>query len=117
MRRARSLILWTIASNSFAKGLPSPAKTWEVSKIYILKPFEKRGEQDQGILRFTWYSLIMVAKGYTLALLIGTPLGFLLGMSKFFSTAFDGNRSTESIGVWEAHCPFSAINFQTWLMV
>jgi len=83
------LILWTVASSTFAKGLPSPLKTWEASKIYILKPFEKRGEQDQGILRFTWYSLIMVGKGYALALLIGTPLGFLLGMSKFFTTAFD----------------------------
>jgi nitrate/nitrite transport system permease protein len=83
------LILWTIASQTFAKGLPSPAKTWEASKIYIEKPLEKRGEQDQGILRFTWYSLNMVMKGYALALIIGTPLGFLLGMSKFFSTALD----------------------------
>ena len=37
---------------------------------------------DQGILRFTWYSLVLVAKGYALALLIGTPMGFLLGLSK-----------------------------------
>ena len=58
------------------------SKTWEESKLYILEPFEKRGEMDQGILRFTWYSLVRVAKGYALALLIGTPLGFLLGMSK-----------------------------------
>lgn len=64
-------------------------KTWEASKLYIMKPFEKRGELDQGILRFTWYSLILVAKGYLLAILVGTPLGFLLGLSKPFTKSFD----------------------------
>jgi nitrate/nitrite transport system permease protein len=83
------LILWSISSATWAKELPSPSKTWDKSKEYIVKPFEKRGEMDQGILRFTWYSLILVAKGYALALLIGTPLGFLLGVSKAFSKTFD----------------------------
>jgi nitrate/nitrite transport system permease protein len=80
---------WAISSVSWATSLPSPAKTWEISKPYILEPFEKRGELDQGILRFTWYSLIRVCKGYSLALVIGTPLGFLLGVSKFFEKSFD----------------------------
>ncbi len=83
------VLLWAIASASFAESLPSPAKTWEVSKPYILSPFEKRGELDQGILRFTWYSLIRVAKGYVLAIAIGTPIGLLLGMSKGFTDTFD----------------------------
>lgn len=81
------VVLWAITSTSTP--LPSPAKTWDVSRPYVVAPFEKRGELDQGILRFTWYSLILVAKGYTLALLIGTPLGFLLGMSKLFTKSFD----------------------------
>jgi nitrate/nitrite transport system permease protein len=83
------LLLWSIASYTFAESLPTPGKTWEVSKPYVLAPFEKRGELDQGILRFTWYSLLRVAKGYSLALLIGTPLGLLLGLSKAFSNSFD----------------------------
>jgi nitrate/nitrite transport system permease protein len=83
------VLLWAIASASFAESLPSPAKTWEISKPYILSPFEKRGELDQGILRFTWYSLIRVAKGYVLAIAIGTPIGLLLGMSKGFTDTFD----------------------------
>src|SRR3954466_7435039 len=83
------VIAWAISSVSWATTLPSPWKTWEISKPYILAPFEKRGELDQGILRFTWYSLVRVAKGYTLAILIGTPLGFLLGVSKMFSRSFD----------------------------
>ena len=59
----------------WSKNLPSPVKTWEVSRPYVVEPFEKRGELDQGILRFTWYSLVLVAKGYALALLIGHAAG------------------------------------------
>src|SRR5215216_6060812 len=83
------LFLWQISSVTWANELPSPAKTWTMSKGYILKPFEKRGEMDQGILRFTWYSLLLVAKGYAIALIVGTPIGFLLGLSKAFTKTFD----------------------------
>jgi len=83
------LVLWSIASATFAPTLPNPLKTWEASRLYVLEPFEKRGELDQGILRFTWYSLLRVAKGYTIGLLIGTPLGLLLGVSRAFSKSFD----------------------------
>ena len=81
--------LWHLASQTVSKELPSPGKTWSESREYVLKPFEKRGEMDQGILRFTWYSLVLVAKGYAIALIIGTPIGFMLGLSKTFTKAFD----------------------------
>ena len=83
------LALWALTSATWAETLPSPWKTWQASKMYVLAPFEKRGELDQGILRFTWYSLVRVAKGYALALAFGTPLGLLLGVSKFFNKSFD----------------------------
>src|SRR5438270_2401010 len=83
------LLLWQIASTMWSKDLPGPLRTWNASKPYLVKPFEKRGELDQGILRFTWYSLLLVAKGYAIALLIGTPIGFMLGLSKTFTKAFD----------------------------
>ena len=83
------LILWQVLSQTVSKELPSPGKTWSESREYVLKPFEKRGEMDQGILRFTWYSLILVAKGYAIALIIGTPIGFFLGLSKAFTKIFD----------------------------
>jgi len=44
---------------------------------------------NQGIGRLALYSLVRVAKGYLLALLIGTPLGFLLGLSPRFHQSFD----------------------------
>ena len=75
---AAAVLIWQLLSSTVAKELPSPGKTWAESKDYILKPFEKRGEMDQGILRFTWYSLVLVDKGYAIALVLGTPIGFML---------------------------------------
>jgi nitrate/nitrite transport system permease protein len=69
--------------------LPTPAETWRASRNYVLQPFAKRGELDQGILRFTWLSLVLVAQGYALALLLGIPVGFCLGLSKAFAKMFD----------------------------
>ncbi len=83
------LLAWFVFSAVSATELPSPMRTWEVSKPYIVAPFEKRGELDQGILRFAWYSLQRVAKGYLLGLLLGIPLGLLLGMSRRLSDGFD----------------------------
>jgi nitrate/nitrite transport system permease protein len=70
-----------------SEDLPTPAETWTASKPYITQPFAKRGEMDQGILRFTWLSLKLVLQGYVIALCIGAPLGFLLGLSKSMTKA------------------------------
>jgi len=80
---------WALSSATWSKNLPSPAKTWSVAKPFIVEPFAKRGELDQGVARFAWYSLWLVAKGYALAILFGTPLGFVLGRSKLFAKSFD----------------------------
>jgi nitrate/nitrite transport system permease protein len=69
--------------------LPSPAKTWEESRIYILQPFVKRGETDQGIALLAYYSLVRVGRGFLLGALIGTPIGLLLGVSPLLSRMFD----------------------------
>src|SRR4051812_25338242 len=83
-----ALIVWGAAS-TLVPDLPSPVRTWEESKIYILKPLEKRGEMDQGIALLAYYSLMRVARGFVLGIAIGTPLGFLLGMSKTAQRIFD----------------------------
>ena len=69
--------------------LPSPLKTWEESKLYLLEPWAKRGEMDQGMGRLAYYSLVRVAHGFSLGILIGTPLGFLLGVSSTMHRMFD----------------------------
>src|SRR5213594_271063 len=81
-------VIWTILAAK-VKDLPSPLKTWQESRIYILQPLEKRGEMDQGILLLAYYSLFRVGKGFLLGALMGTPLGFLLGLSKTFNRMFD----------------------------
>src|SRR4030095_13511129 len=83
------LIIWTALSLKVAPDLPSPLRTWKESQNYILNPFFKDGEMNQGIGRFAFLSLIRVAKGFLLAIAIGTPLGFLLGLSVFFYRTFD----------------------------
>jgi len=81
------LAWWT--ASLYVTDLPSPARTWEDSKIYLLEPWAKRGEMDQGMARLAYYSLIRVAQGFFLGILIGTPLGFLLGVSSIAHRMFD----------------------------
>ena len=83
------LLIWTILSQTVAPDLPSPLKTWSESQTYILRPFFKDGEMNQGIARFAGLSLLRVAKGFSLAIAVGMPLGFLLGLSASFHRAFD----------------------------
>ena len=89
------LVLWTVISQAVAPDLPSPARTWTESRRYVLEPFFKDGEMKQGIGRLAFYSLVRVGKGYALALLIGTPLGFLLGLSRSFHASFDPAKPEE----------------------
>jgi nitrate/nitrite transport system permease protein len=81
--------LWALVSATVSPDLPSPVKTWQESKTYILDPWAKRGEMDQGIGRMTAYSLLRVAKGFFLAIFLGTPLGLMLGASPLLSKMFD----------------------------
>jgi nitrate/nitrite transport system permease protein len=81
--------VWALLSSTVAADLPSPLKTWQESKPYIVAPWEKRGEMDQGILRMASYSLLRVGKGFLIAVLVGTPLGFLLGSSRLLARMFD----------------------------
>jgi len=83
------LVLWALVSATFAPDLPSPLRTWQESRRYVLDPFFKEGEMNQGMGRLAFYSLVRVGKGFALALAIGTPIGFLLGLSRRFHQSFD----------------------------
>src|SRR5882724_13078519 len=86
---AAVLVVWSIVSATVAPDLPAPARTWHESRRYVLEPFFKDGEMNQGIGRLAFYSLLRVGKGFLLAVAIGTPLGFLLGLSRAFHQSFD----------------------------
>ncbi|HEX5109200.1 MAG TPA: nitrate ABC transporter permease [Vicinamibacterales bacterium] len=79
---------WWAASQA-VPDLPSPLRTWDESKLYILEPLAKRGETDQGILLLAWYSLMRVARGFLLGIAIATPIGLLLGVSSTLTRMFD----------------------------
>lgn len=81
-------LAWWLAS-ARVPDLPSPLETWQESKLYLLEPFTKRGEMDQGIGLLAFYSLVRVAYGFLLGVGLGTPLGFLLGMSSTAHRMFD----------------------------
>jgi nitrate/nitrite transport system permease protein len=83
------LFLWVLLSQTVSPKLPNPIKTWENSKLYVLEPFAVRGPQDQGILNLVGLSLLTVAKGFLIAIVVGVPLGFFLGLSTVFSKTFD----------------------------
>src|SRR5215204_4937002 len=83
-----ALVVWWGASRA-VPDLPSPMRTWEESKLYILEPLAKRGESDQGILLLAYYSLMRVARGFLLGIAIATPVGFLLGLSPTLTRIFD----------------------------
>jgi nitrate/nitrite transport system permease protein len=83
------LLIWTFLSHTVALDLPSALKTWDESKDYVLRPFFKDGEMNQGIARFALLSLVRVAKGFLVAIVAGTLLGYLLGLSVSFYQAFD----------------------------
>jgi nitrate/nitrite transport system permease protein len=83
-----ALLAWWAASVT-VPDLPSPMRTWEESKVYILEPLAKRGETDQGIVLLAYYSLVRVAQGFLLGIAIGTPVGFLFGVSPLVTRMFD----------------------------
>src|SRR5216684_4945620 len=85
---ALAVVVWAAASAA-VPDLPSPLKTWHESKLYLLEPFTKRGEMDQGIGLLAYYSLFRVARGFLLGVLIGAPLGFVLGLSPVFQRMLD----------------------------
>src|SRR6185295_7006339 len=80
--------VWALMSTT-VPDLPSPLKTWQDSKLYVMEPLVKRGEMDQGIALLAYQSLFRVAKGFLLGIAMATPLGFILGVSKTFSRMFD----------------------------
>ena len=85
---ALALLVWWGASRA-VPDIPSPVRTCEESKVYILEPLTYRGESDQGSLLLAAYRLVRVARLFLLGIAIATPIGFLLGVSPMLSRMFD----------------------------
>jgi nitrate/nitrite transport system permease protein len=69
--------------------MPGPldvgAKLWE----HVRSPFYDNGPNDKGVGIQLGYSIARVLLGYSLAVLVAIPVGFLIGMSPLMSRALD----------------------------
>jgi len=81
---AMFVALWAFISQ-LSPNLPSPIKTWASAVQVFSDPFYKKGPNDQGIGWNILNSLQRVGIGFSLAALVGIPLGFLIGRFKFLN--------------------------------
>src|SRR5690606_16081875 len=70
-------------------GFPTPSEMGETIRRHLADPFYDRGPNDKGVGIQLGHSLLRVALGYVLALLVAVPLGFLIGMSPLIHRALD----------------------------
>ncbi|MFC3106882.1 nitrate ABC transporter permease [Undibacterium arcticum] len=81
------VLVWAIVAEKNS-GIPSPLLTLNEAIKLFSDPFYQKGPNDQGIGWNILASLKRVAVGFSLAALIGIPLGFMVGRFKFLSGMF-----------------------------
>lgn len=69
--------------------IPPPSAVIALGVELLSDPFYDRGPNDKGIGLQLGFSILRVAAGYSLALLVALPLGFLIGMSPLFLKALN----------------------------
>ncbi len=72
-----------------SEGFPTLKQMGEAALKQLSDPLYDRGPNDKGIGIQLGYSLARVAAGYTLAILVAVPLGFLIGMSSLLQQALN----------------------------
>ncbi|MBY0380548.1 MAG: nitrate ABC transporter permease [Xanthobacteraceae bacterium] len=77
------------AASSGGSGLPSPLDVGRQLWADLRNPFYYNTNNDVGIGYHLGYSLMRVMLGYFLAVAIGIPLGFAIGMSPLFYRTLD----------------------------
>jgi nitrate/nitrite transport system permease protein len=78
------LAVWTLISHQ-SPNLPGPLKTWYSAVELFSDPFYVNGPNDQGVGWNILASLQRVALGFSLAAVVGIPLGFIIGRFEFMS--------------------------------
>ena len=77
------------ASQGQKSPMPRPSDIAERAWVLLKDPFYIRGTNDQGIGIQLGWSLLRVALGFGLAVIVAVPLGFLIGMSPVLNGALD----------------------------
>lgn len=85
------LFVWQFLSSSGIIKLPGPSSLWtdERTRILLMYPFMNSKTYGVGLFWQTLASLERVAKGYTLAAVVGIGTGVLVGTNPFLNKALD----------------------------
>ncbi|CBN56547.1 MULTISPECIES: nitrate ABC transporter permease [Kamptonema] len=85
------LFVWQFLSSSGLIKLPGPSSLWtdERTRILLMYPFMNSKTYGVGLFWQTLASLERVAKGYTLAAVVGIGTGVLVGTNPFLNKALD----------------------------
>ncbi len=83
------MVIWEIAASGPKSGLPPPSRIWADAQDLILHPFYVTGPQDIGLGWRVLTSLQRVAIGFSLAAVVGTLMGALVGQSQLAMRGLD----------------------------
>ncbi|HEY5600444.1 MAG TPA: nitrate ABC transporter permease [Candidatus Manganitrophaceae bacterium] len=82
-----AVAFWSAISHTIAPALPDPVRTAQQSWDLIRDPFFDRGPNNKGLGWQLIASLQRVAVGFSLAALVGIPIGFLIGAAPALNRA------------------------------
>ncbi len=82
-------LVGTAASQGQKSPMPRPSDVAQRAWVLLKDPFYIHGTNDQGIGIQLGWSLLRVALGFGLAVIVAVPLGFLIGMSPVLNGALD----------------------------
>ncbi len=85
------LVVWQLLSSSGILRLPGPINivSQKSTRELLLYPFFDRGGTDKGLFWQTLASFERVAKGYSLAAIVGIGMGILVGTNAVLDKALD----------------------------
>jgi nitrate/nitrite transport system permease protein len=83
------ILIWYLLSWLPDTSLPSPAKVISNNWDLIIDPFFYKGNNNKGLFWLLLASLQRVAIGYSLAVVVGVTVGFVISLNEFLKKAFD----------------------------
>ena len=82
------LLAWHLVQSTVAPDFPTITTTWHKAVSVFSEPFYDEGPNDKGIGWQVLFSLGRVGAGFGLAVLVGLPVGFLIGGSRICERAW-----------------------------
>lgn len=81
--------LWALVSVGTGSSIPGPIETFAQAVDLFKDPFYRNSPNDQGVGWNILMSLQRVAVGFSLAAVVGIPVGFMIGRFEFMSRMFN----------------------------